>query len=115
MAVRYKMRNDNILIRVEQVEKIGHIIMPEASYQGKRFVIEEVGPDVHDLKKGDVVFLKGEGLEAGKDYGYLPNSHSLIQGPQRMVVCVLVHVPEEEVCLGHQEDTYCKKHGLEMT
>lgn len=91
--VRYRMRNGNVLIKMVKVEQYKGLFMPEASVQGKQFVIEEVGPDVKDLHKGDVVFVKGT---PGKDIGTLPSDNNLLVAPQENVLLIMEPTESEE-------------------
>lgn len=92
-TVKYQMRNDQVLIKKVRVENVRGLFMPEASMEGVQFVVQEVGPQVKDLQKGDVVFVKGT---PGKDVGLLPNDSSLLVCPQENVLLVMQPVLEGE-------------------
>lgn len=88
---RYRMRNDQVLIKMVRVEQVRGIFMPEASIQGQQYVVEAVGPLVKDLVKGDVVFVSGK---PGIDVGILPNDSTLLVAREQNVL--LVMEPEVE-------------------
>lgn len=104
VEVRYRMRFDNVLIRVMPVGQVRGLFMPEASIQGVQFVVEEVGPDVKDLHKGDVVLIKGT---PGKDCGYLPNDSKLLHCPNENVLLVIEPAKEEECKTVGCADFHC--------
>lgn len=86
VSVKYRMRNDKVLIRIVSVGKVRGMYMPDASMQGKQYVIEAIGPKVEDLKRGDVVLIHGT---PGKDCGLLPNDSSLLVASQESVLLVI--------------------------
>lgn len=93
VEVNYHMRNDRVLIRLVRVEQVRGLFMPEASIQGQQYVVEAYGPDVKDLKKGDVVFVTGK---IGVDIGLLPNDSTLLVCKQDNILLVMEPVVEEE-------------------
>lgn len=92
VTIRYRVRNDHVLIRVTRVEKVKGLFMPEASIEGHQYVVEEIGPEVKDIKKGDVVFVKGT---PGKDIGTLPNDRTLLVASQENILVVMEPQVEE--------------------
>lgn len=93
VGVRYRMRNDQVLIRLVPVERVRGLFMPEASMQGKQYVVEETGPQVTDLTKGDVVLVTGK---PGEDIGLLPNDSNLLVAPEKNVLLVMEPIPGED-------------------
>lgn len=91
--MRYRCRNDMVLIRLVRLEAIRGLIMPEASIQGHQYVIEEVGPNVEGLRKGDVVIPTGK---IGIDIGPLPNDSKLYLTRQENVAVVMEPAEGEE-------------------
>ncbi len=87
MAVRYRPRNDLVLVRKIDVGQTREgIMMPEVSIQGKKFQVEAMGPDVDDLDVGDFVMMIGK---PGDDYYPLPNENDLIVIHQKNVALVV--------------------------
>lgn len=93
VEVHYRIRGDNVLIRLVRVEQVHGLFMPEASIQGQQYIVEAFGPEVKDLNKGDVVFIKGK---VGVDVGLLPNDSKLLLCKQENVLLVMEPVPAEE-------------------
>lgn len=56
----YKPRNDFVVFRIEKVDEVKGLYMPQRSAEGTRNVVEVVGPKVEGLKAGDVVEIIGE-------------------------------------------------------
>lgn len=89
----FKMRNDNVLIRLVNLERIGGVEMPDVAQQGKERVVISVGPDVEGLRKGDVVLAIG-GSETGT-YQLL-NFVDLWIAKQSNILMVIRNVLDEE-------------------
>lgn len=70
----YRPRNDFVLVRVKKATERG-LMMPDQAAQGKRYVVEAIGPEVEDLAVGEMVLMIGT---EGENWGYLPNDHDLI-------------------------------------
>ena len=90
-TVTYRPRNDMVLIRMERVEQIGKVLMPEASIQGYRYRIAAIGPKVEGLKVGDVVICTGT---VGVDIGALPNDSKLYLTREQNVALVMEQAGE---------------------
>lgn len=103
---RYKLRprNDYVVIRCERVEEVRGVAMPEISSEGKKYVVESVGPEVDDLNPGDVVRCIGE---LGITFAPIPNFPDRIIIREENVVLVLEPVAAEtayeKVAEGHHD------------
>lgn len=99
VEVRYRMRHNNVLIKITPVEKVRGLFMPEASMQGVQYIVEEIGPEVKDLKKGDVVLVTGK---PGVDIGLLPNDSKMLVAPEDKILLIIEPVIEEKetLCVG---------------
>lgn len=84
--MKFRPRNENVLIRVRDLGKFKGIAMPDSAVQGKEYVIEAIGPKVEDLYVGDKVFMIGE---FRADYDYLPHTKDLLLIHQRNVALVI--------------------------
>ena len=69
-------RNDYCVVRVKKRD-VGPdgVELPDSSLEGKDFVIEAVGVDVDNLKKGDKVLMVGS---KGEDWAFIPRSNELL-------------------------------------
>lgn len=86
VPIRYRMRHDNVLIKVVPVEKVRGLFMPQASVEGKQYRVEEIGPKVKDLKVGDMVLIKGK---VGVDVGMMPTDSTLLITSDENVMLVV--------------------------
>lgn len=93
-SIRYKPRNDMVLIRMERVEQVGQVFMPEASVQGYRYRIEAIGPKVESLNVGDVVIVTGQ---VGVDIGPLPNDSKLYLCREQNAALVIEPAEPEKI------------------
>lgn len=89
--MKYAPRNDFVLFRLIDKGRVGSIMTPQKSAQGKERIIVAVGPDVKDIKPGDSVFVIGV---VGQDVVILPNEIDLYLTRQANVVLV-VNVEDE--------------------
>lgn len=85
-AVRPRPRNDFVIIREETVDMVRGLFMPQVTKEGKRQVVEAVGPKVEDLKVGDVCRIVGEPRSG--HWSYLPGFQNLIICREECVVVV---------------------------
>jgi hypothetical protein len=100
---RLRPRNDFVIIRMERVEQVRGVVMPEISAEGKRYVVEAVGPKVEDLSVGDAVRCKGQ---PGVDFAEIPNYPDRIIIREQNVLLVIEPVPDEtayERATGHDD------------
>lgn len=93
MAKKYLPRNDFVVFTVIDHGKVGNIITPQKSAQGKERIIVAVGPDVKDLKPGDSVYIIGT---LGQDTIALPDEPNLYLTRQSNVILTAINVPDEE-------------------
>lgn len=92
MSVSYRPRNDFIVFRMIEGNKVRGLVMPDIAEQGKIKLVVALGPDVKDLEVGDEVLIVGtEGSLAR-----LPNETDLYLTRQSNVVCVIGKSPESE-------------------
>ncbi len=82
-------RKDFVIIRIETVDKVNELYMPQNTLHGQRFKVEAIGPEVEDLKVGEQVLMTGQ---AGVDYSYIPNYPGLLVTKEGNVI--LVFEPE---------------------
>ncbi len=75
--VIYIPRKDNVLVRIIVVDKWGQVAVSQRSAEGKRYVVEAIGPDVKSetLKVGDEVLLGGK---VNENWAYLPGRSDLL-------------------------------------
>lgn len=93
--VNYRPRNDYCIVRLETIteNKFGMAI-PISSNEAKKWIIHAVGPDVKDIKPGDVVQLMGK---VGEDLAVLPREKDLYISRQANILYVVEETPDEEV------------------
>lgn len=86
----WQPRNDSVLVRIIDlsVTPTG-IQLPDASIEGKEFLVEAIGPTVKDLEPGDKVLMLGK---QGVEFFPLPNSKNLIVLKQEYVVLKQVEI-----------------------
>lgn len=84
--MKYRPRNDNVLIRVVIREKLQGLVMPQSSLEGQEFVVVSQGPQVEGLENGDKVILKGV---QNVDWAFLPGSSDLLMIREANVVAVV--------------------------
>lgn len=90
----YRMRNDFVLVRIVTLGKSpGGVVIPDIAKEGKRLVVEGVGPKVENLKVGDVVECIGT---VGQDLAKLPNDRDLFVTRESNVVLVVEFTPVEK-------------------
>ena len=84
---KYRPRNDMVLIRVRflAIDPATGVALPERSPAAAQFVVEEVGPLVTDLDKGDVVEMLASKVE---EFSRLPRDSDLFITPQANVALV---------------------------
>lgn len=82
----YNARKNFVIIRKQKRELIGSLIMPDSSNEAFDYVVENVSPDVKDLKKGDLVTLLGSN---GQEWGYIPGESNLIVTDERLIPYVI--------------------------
>ena len=87
----YQPRGSFVLIKVVEKGMAGKLALPQQSAAGKELHVVSVGPDVKDLKRGDIVFAIGQ---KGIDLVFLPSSTSHFVIRESNVVLV---IPPEEV------------------
>ena len=91
MAKKVHPRNDYVLIKsITLGQTESGIALPDQSIQGKKYVVEALGPKVEGLKVGDSILMVGT---AGEDWAFLPGSKDLLIIKEQN--CVLIY--EEEV------------------
>ena len=86
MSVTYRPRNDLVLSRVVDTGEQRGILMPQQSIQGKRYLVEAIGPKVEDLQVGDWVFMTGQ---QKVDWDMLPFSNDLLTIRQENIILVV--------------------------
>lgn len=69
-AKRYTLRHDLVLLRIIDAGKVGGVIVPERSEQGKDYRVIGVGPEVKDLRPGMSVYIMGR---KGFEWDLLPS------------------------------------------
>lgn len=74
MTVAYRARGCMVLLRMERIESINSLAMPQQSAESKRFFVVSFGPDVEDLAVGDEVIPGGK---AGTEIMPVPNEKNL--------------------------------------
>lgn len=90
MTVKYRPRNDMVLIRqVDHGKTKSGIAIPQISIQGKGFFVEAVGPDVENLKVGDKVLMTGT---LGGTYFEVPFDKDLMVMRQEFVILIVEEV-----------------------
>ena len=86
-------RNDFVLVRLEKVEQVRGVAMPDIAVEGWKFIVEAVGTkDCTDLKLGDVVMINGI---KGQHYSKVPNHPHLIIVRQECVILKVEPLPVE--------------------
>lgn len=61
MSVKYRPRNDKVLLRViDRGQTESGLQLPQQSQEGQEVIVLAVGPKVEDLKKGDRVIIISE-------------------------------------------------------
>lgn len=68
-------RNDFVVVKVNTVDKVKGIAVPQNSLQGQEYVVVRVGPKVENLNVGDKVLLTGR---EGSDWSFIPNFDKLL-------------------------------------
>lgn len=94
LSKNYKPRSDFVLFSMIDTGKMGSLIAPNIAQQGKRLTVIAVGPDVADLKPGDVVFAVG--TTTGREVMELPYEKGIFITRQSNVVLVVEEWPAEE-------------------
>jgi hypothetical protein len=90
---RYTMRNDLVLLR-RTIEKVGGLVMPDLSSEGKVYTVIGMGPKVENLEIGDVIFLFAE---KGDPFFNIPEEEDLLSVREKNIGCVVTkHLAEEE-------------------
>lgn len=84
-------RNDFVLIRISERERLGGVHVPGISQEAKLYHVEGLGPKVEGLRVGDRVLMTGT---QGVDWSYVPGHPSLLVIREGNVV--LVFGPESE-------------------
>ena len=84
--MKFRPRNENVLIRVRDLGKFKGIAMPDTAVQGKEYIVDAIGPKVEGLLVGDKVFMIGE-FKA--DYDYLPHTKELLLIHQRNIAVII--------------------------
>jgi co-chaperonin GroES (HSP10) len=84
--VKYKPRNDNVLIRLVRRDKVGGIAVPQVSSEGRSYVVEGLGPKVEGLALGNQVMMTGQ---VKVDWDFLPGETDLLIIRQENVLCVI--------------------------
>jgi hypothetical protein len=87
-ATKYIPRNELVIVRVEVVDttKTG-IAIPQSSLEGKKYIVEAVGPKVEDLLVGDQVLINGT---KGEEWNYIPGCNDLIVTHQQFISLKIV-------------------------
>ena len=84
--MKYRPRNDNVLIQVVTRDTLHGLAMPQSSQEGQEFIVVALGPAVVNLDNGDKVLLKGT---QNVDWAFLPDSKALLVIQERNVVAVV--------------------------
>ena len=82
--MKYRMRNNFVLIRVVDTGKVGSVLTPQKSAEGKTYYIEEFGDKVQGLAKGDQIFM----LAAPGSAMFVPGSTELFFTQEENVVLI---------------------------
>lgn len=87
-------RNDYVTVRVIVlgVNPAG-MKMPDNAIEGKEFIVENAGPDVKDLKKGDKVLMVAQ---RNSQYFDVPNHPGLIILKQEHIVLKMNEEAEDK-------------------
>lgn len=94
MPVRFKPRNEFVLVRIHLVDtNRAGIAIPQVSAEGKSFVVEAVGDAVNGLRVGDRVLMVGKPNE---DYWTVSGYKDLIMIKQQCVALIVEEVPDEQ-------------------
>ena len=94
MSLAYIPRNDLVVIRVEVVNKIGLVAVPERSKEGQKFYVHAVGPKVEGLKVGDRVIFGGS--PQGGEVSWIPGAKGLMLTRQENILVVIEEGAGEE-------------------
>ena len=84
--MKYRPRNDIVLIHRIDKGQVRGVAMPDMAAEGKELQVEACGPDVEDLQPGDVVLAIGT---PGQDLIRLPGEHALFATKQQNVLMVI--------------------------
>lgn len=91
-SLTYKPRCDYVLIRLARADKSdGGVVLPEATTEGHRWFVEDVGPDVEDLDVGERVDVMGQ---IGQDIAPLRGEKDLFLTKQTNV-CLIIRESSE--------------------
>mgnify|MGYP001558056617 CR=1 FL=1 len=82
----YKPRGDFVLFRLVDKGKLGSIMTPQISEQGKERVVLAIGPKVEGLLVGDRVFVIGT---VGQDVVRLPSEVDVFLTREANVVLIV--------------------------
>lgn len=85
--MKYRPRNDLVLVRIQflATDPATGVALPERSAEAAQFVVEETGPAVTDLKKGDLVEMRTSKVE---EFSRLPRATDLFVTGQENVALV---------------------------
>jgi hypothetical protein len=86
-------RNDWVLVKVTKV-KVGSLTMPDQSSEGSRNTIVAIGPDVVDLKVGEVVEVRQATNDGIPTILEIPDPEASVTKKERLVM-----VRQEQVIL----------------
>lgn len=92
MPLVYQPRGDYVLIKINTKDKVGGIVVPQRSAEGKTYSVMAVGPKVEDLSVGEEVYIIGS--QQNGDWSFIPGANDIIITREANVVLVKRELPE---------------------
>ena len=87
--LKYQPRHDFVVFRMVERGIVRGVVLPDIARDSKRLVVEAIGPEVEDLKIGDVILALGQ---LGVEYSQLPHEKDLFLIRETSVALVIKEV-----------------------